>query len=158
MQWIRNNTFNTLSESNLKLIIMPTQELIDMLQKAVSMELQVTVQYMWQHIRGAGINSLPVTAAFKLIAIEEMKHAEEIAERLDYFGVAPTTKPTPITVGKTLKEMLELDKKAEAETIPFYKQIIKKATEEGEITTRRLFMGLLADEEEHFNTFSRLLE
>lgn len=137
---------------------MPSQELIKMLQKAVSMELQVAIQYMWQHVRGAGMNSLPVTAELKSIAIEEMKHAEEIAERLDYFGVIATTEPAPITVGKALKEMIALDKKAEEDTIALYKQIIKKATDEGEFTTRRLFMKILNDEEEHHNTFTTLLE
>ncbi|MFQ6123817.1 MAG: bacterioferritin [Candidatus Heimdallarchaeota archaeon] len=137
---------------------MPSQELINMLQKAVSMELQVSIQYMWQHVRGVGMNSLPVTAELKTIAIEEMKHAEEIAERLDYFGVMATTEPTPITVGKALKEMIALDQKAEEDTIALYKQIIKRATEEGEFTTRRLFMKLLDDEEEHHNTFTTLLE
>jgi len=137
---------------------MPSQELINMLQKAVSMELQVSIQYMWQHVRGAGMNSLPVTAELKAIAIEEMKHAEEIAERLDYFEVMATTEPAPITVGKALKEMIALDRQAEEDTIAFYKQIIKRATDEGEFTTQRLFMKLLEDEEEHHATFIGLLD
>ena len=137
---------------------MPSQELIDMLQKAVSRELQVSIQYMWQHVRGAGMNSLPVTSELKDIAIEEMKHAEAIAERLDYFGVLATTKPAPITVGETLREMIELDKKAEEEAIVLYKQIIKKATDEDDFTTRLLFMEILEDEEEHHDTFTKLLE
>jgi bacterioferritin len=36
-----------------------------------------------------------------------MKHAEAIAERLYYLGEIPTTKPAPILVGTTLKEMIQ---------------------------------------------------
>jgi len=39
-----------------------------------------------------------------MTAIAEMKHAEAIAERLNYLGGIPTTKPTPIFIGTTLKQ------------------------------------------------------
>lgn len=137
---------------------MPSKELLDLLQKGVARELQVAIQYMWQHVRAAGMESPAVADAFKAAAITEMKHAEELAERLDYFGVEATTEPDPITVGENLREMIELDKKAEEEAIALYKKAIKKATEEEEYTTRRLFMKLLEDEEEHHALFITLLE
>ena len=129
-----------------------------MLNKAISMELQVSIQYMWQHVRIYGMYSESIGGALKEIAIAEMKHAEEIAERLDYLGGEPTTKPAPITVGKTPEEMLEIDKKAEEGAIKFYKEIIKQAKEEGDIVTRTLFEGILGDEEDHHNVFSGFLE
>lgn len=61
-----------------------------------------------------------------------MKHAEAIAERLNYLGGKPTTKPEPIIVGGTLKEMLEQDKKDEVGAIQLYKQVIQKARDEGD--------------------------
>ena len=122
------------------------------------MELQVSIQYMWQHVRIYGMYSESIGGALKEIAIAEMKHAEEIAERLDYLGGEPTTKPAPITVGKTPEEMLEIDKKAEEGAIKFYKEIIKQAKEEGDIVTRTLFEGILGDEEDHHNVFSGFLE
>ena len=129
-----------------------------MLNKAISMELQVSIQYMWQHVRIYGMYSESIGGALKEIAITEMKHAEEIAERIDYLGGEPTTKPAPITVGKTPEEMLEIDKKAEEGAIKFYKEIIKQAKEEGDIVTRTLFEGILGDEEDHHNVFSGFLE
>ena len=137
---------------------MPSQELIDFLQRAVARELQVTIQYMWQHVRAAGMDSPAIADELKKIAIAEMKHAEAAAERLDYFGVNATTKPDLITVGETLREMIELDKKAEEEAIALYKQAIKKATEEEDYTTRLLFMKFLEEEEEHDHLFGTLLE
>ncbi len=86
-----------------------------------------------------------------------MKHAEAIAERLAYLGGTPTTKPDPIFVGGTLEEMIKNDVKAEEEAILLYKQTIKVAEEERDITTRRLFEEILGHEEEHHDTFSKLL-
>lgn len=137
---------------------MASKELLDKLNDAIARELQVSVQYIWQHVMVKGINAEAVGGVFKKIAITEMKHAEEIAERLDYLGGVPTTKPSPITVGKNLKEMLEIDKRAEEEAISLYKEIIKIAEKEGDVVTKRLFESILADEEEHHNQFSTLLE
>lgn len=137
---------------------MASKELLDRLNDAIAREIQVSVQYMWQHVTVRGVNAEAVGGVFKKIAITEMKHAEEIAERLDYLGGVPTTKPTPITVGSNLKEMLSIDKKAEEEAISLYKEIIKLAEKEGDVVTKRLFEQILADEEEHHNQFSTLLE
>jgi bacterioferritin len=87
-----------------------------------------------------------------------MKHAEAIAERLDYLGGIPTTKPTPIEIGKTAKEMLRINKKAEEDAIKLYKEIIALAEKDGDIVTKKLFESILSDEEEHHNQFSTLLE
>ncbi len=137
---------------------MASKELLDKLNEAISRELQVSVQYIWQHVMVKGINAESVGGVFKKIAITEMRHAEEIAERLDYLGGVPTTKPAPITVGTSMKEMLQIDKKAEEEAIALYKEIIRLAEKEGDVVTKRLFEGILADEEEHHNQFSTLLE
>lgn len=87
-----------------------------------------------------------------------MKHAEEVAERLDYLGGRPTTKPSPITIGETLKEMIENDKKSEEEAITLYREIIEMADKEKDYTTKRLFEQILSEEEEHHGEFSGLLE
>ena len=133
---------------------MASKALQDKLNEAISMELQVSIQYMWQHVTITGINAESVGGIFKEIAIVEMKHAEDIAERLDYLGGKVTTKPTPITVGTTTKEMLRLDKKAEEGAIKLYKKIIALADKEGDVVTRKLFEGILAQEEEHQNQLS----
>jgi bacterioferritin len=89
---------------------------------------------------------------FKKIGIAEMKHAEEIAERLVYLGGVPTTKPEPIRVGNTLKEMIQIDKKDEEGAIAMYRKIILLARKEGDEVTEKLFKEILADEEEHHDT------
>ncbi len=136
---------------------MASKKLYEYLNKAIARELQVSIQYMWQHVLVKGIEGFAVKNELREIAITEMKHAEAIAERLAYLGGVPTTKPAPIFMGKNLKEMLKADRKAEEEAISMYKEIIKIAREEDDETTQKLFQGILADEEEHHDTFTSLL-
>ncbi|MEJ7612306.1 ferritin-like domain-containing protein [Fervidibacter sacchari] len=136
---------------------MASERLKELLNQAIARELQVSIQYMWQHVLAKGLCSPAVRDIFKKIAITEMKHAEAIAERLDYLGGKPTTQPAPITVGETLEEMIRIDLKAEEEAIALYRQIIEQAVSENDYVTEDLFRSILADEEEHHNEFQSLL-
>jgi bacterioferritin len=135
-----------------------SEQLKEMLNKAIAREIQVSVQYMWQHIQVVGVKGVAVQDKFKQTAISEMKHAEKIAERLWYLGGTPTTKPDPIVVGGSLKEFLENDTKAEEEAIIMYKAIIGMAQKEGDVTTAFIFKEILENEEEHHDLFTTMLE
>jgi bacterioferritin len=134
-----------------------SQKLLEFLNKGIARELQVSIQYMWQHVQVTGMDGAVVEDIFRKTAIAEMKHAERLAERLDYLNGVPTTKPDPIFVGGSLIEMLKQDEQNEEEAINLYKQAIQVATEEGDYTTRRLLEEILAEEENHINTFGKLL-
>ena len=135
-----------------------SKKLKDMLNDAIAREIQVSIQYMWQHVQVVGVKGVAVQDQFKQTAITEMKHAEAIAERLWYLTGTPTTKPSPIIVGNSLKEFLEFDVKAEEEAIAMYKGIIALAQKEGDVTTAFLFEGILQDEEAHHDLFTTMLE
>jgi bacterioferritin len=143
---------------SLKPVIKVSDKLKDLLNKAIAREIQVSIQYMWQHVQVIGVKGIAVQDQFKQTAIAEMKHAEKIAERLWYLEGVPTTKPAPIEVGESLKEFLELDTKAEVEAIEMYRQIIEMATKEGDVTTAFMFKEILEDEEEHHDLFTTMLE
>jgi bacterioferritin len=135
-----------------------SEKLKEMLNNAIAREIQVSIQYMWQHVQVIGVKGVAVQDQFKKTAITEMKHAEAIAERLWYLEGTPTIKPAPIKVGESLKEFLELDTKAEEEAIVMYKQIIEMAQKEGDVTTAFMFKEILEDEEEHHDLFTTMLE
>ena len=140
---------------------MASAKLLDMLNQAIARELQVAIQYMWQHVEWSGVKGYATKDAFEDIAKQEMKHAETIAERLWYLSdgkVAPTTKPDPIIVGRALKEMVAQDVKDEMNAIKMYKGIIEVATEEKDVTTAFIFKEILEQEEDHHDTFTTLLE
>lgn len=133
-------------------------ELLDMLNQAIARELQVAIQYIWQHVQWSGVKGFAVHDELKSIAIAEMKHAEAIAERLFYLGGIPTTKPSPIFVGNTLKEMIAQDVKDEAGAIALYKKIVDLARKEGDETTNHIFRDILEAEEGHHDTFTTMIE
>jgi bacterioferritin len=144
--------------TSLEPVTKASDELKLLLDAAVAREIQVSVQYMWQHVQVMGVKAVAVQAQFRETAIAEMKHAEQIAERLWYLGGTPTTKPAPITVGNSLKEFLELDTQAEVEAVELYRKIIALASKEGDVTTAHMFEGILEDEEEHHDLFTTMLE
>lgn len=129
----------------------------ELLNEAIAREIQVSIQYMWQHVQSIGVKGEVVKGIFKSFAITEMKHAEAIAERLVMLGGEPTTKPTPIVIGKDADDMLKIDLKAEKEAIDMYRKIIALAQSEGDYTTANLFIGILADEEAHAAQFESFL-
>ena len=143
---------------SLKPVVKVSEELKEMLNKAIARELQVSIQYIWQHVQVVGVKGVAVQDQFKRTAIAEMKHAEKIAERLWYLEGTPTTKPAPIEIGKSLKEFLELDTQAEVEAIEMYKGIIEMAQKEGDVTTAFIFKEILEEEEEHHDLFTTMLE
>lgn len=134
-----------------------SQQLMDMLNDAIARELSVSVSYMWQHVLMTGMHAFAVRGEIKKISITEMKHAEQIAERLVYLGGRPTTRPTEIRVGDKLEEMIRINVQQEEGAITLYRDIIQKAESEGDTVTADMFHQILADEEEHHNTFSSLL-
>jgi bacterioferritin len=153
-------------------------DLRSMLNKAIARELQVSIQYMFQHSLGTGAQfAVPGRtaaarrvqfvatrrpyflpgASLKKIAITEMRHAEAIADQVVHLGGEPTTQPAPITLGETIREMLELDREQERGAIELYKQIIDAAEQNGDDATGNLFRRILADEESHHRTFAGFL-
>jgi len=137
---------------------MASKELLEMLNRGIARELQVAIQYMWQHVQWSGVKGFATQDELEKTAITEMKHAEAIAERLFYLGGVPTTKPAEIFVGKTLREMIGRDIKDEENAITLYKAVVEQARKEKDQTTELLFMNILKDEEEHHDTFTTLIE
>ena len=147
-----------MADKKLSSVIKASKTLLDLLNDGISREMQVAIQYMWQHVQWGGVKGFAVHNELKSIAVAEMKHAEAIAERLYYLGGTPTTKPTPILVGTNLKEMIAQDVKDEENAINLYKKIIDQARKEDDETTNRLFREILQQEEDHHDTFTTLLE
>ena len=96
---------------------MASQKLLDFLNNGIARELQVSIQYMWQHIQVTGTDGVIVEDIFRKTAIAQMKHAERLAERLDYLNGVATTKPDPIFVRGSLIEMLKQNEQDEEKAI-----------------------------------------
>lgn len=132
--------------------------LLDTLNTLRARELAVIEQYMRHHYIVTGPEGAALADEFKEVAITEMKHAEALAERIDFLGGDPTTTPSEISKTATaLDEMAAEDLLAEQDAVALYSAAVKQFADAGDVTTRRLLEGILGDEEDHVNTFERML-
>ena len=135
---------------------MSSKEFLEKLNKAIARELQVSIQYMWQHVSWKHPRK-EIRDELKKIAIVEMRHAEDIAERLVELGGIPTTKPAEIRVGEDAREMIEHDVKDEEGAIKLYTEIIEEAERLGDEATANLFKKILEEEKNHLEYFMKAL-
>jgi bacterioferritin len=83
-------------------------------------------------------------------SIEEMKHAEEIIERILYLdGVPNMQKYMKINVGETVPRQHELDLALESDAVARLNRGLEVCREKGDNGSRLLFEKLLEDEEKH---------
>jgi len=133
-------------------------ELIEALNEDLSYELASIIQYMYHHIMAQGFDSPEIDERFRETSMDEMKHAEKLAERIDYYGSVPTTRISEIKVGGDVRKMIEDDLRGEHEAIERYKEHIKLADRVGDPGTRHMLEDILLDEEEHAHQWETILE
>lgn len=88
-------------------------------------------------------------AYIKKQAIDEMKHAEVLIERLLFLDATPSMEPLPLTVGQNVRAQLESDLNLEVSAVKMYNNAIGVARDAGDNASRELFERLLKDEEDH---------
>jgi bacterioferritin len=133
-------------------------KLLDVLNDLRARELGVIMQYMRQHYIATGPDGMLLAGEFKSVAVTEMKHAESLAERIEFLGGTATTKPAAFeTDFDGLREMAKADFSAESDAVMRYKAAIKVAAAAEDVTTRKLLEDILGDEEDHLKTFSDML-
>ena len=99
------------------------KKVIDVLNKARAMELFAIHQYMNQHYSLDDMDYGELAANMKLIAIDEMRHAEAFAERIKMLGGEPTTqKDGKVVTGQDVPTIYASDASREDETIEVYAQ------------------------------------
>ena len=92
-------------------------------------------------------------------SIGEMKHADEIIERVLFLeGVPNMQRLEKVRVGETVHEQLKLDLKLEEVAVPRLNKAIEQAVDVGDNTTRELVAGMLKSEEEHVDWLESQLE
>lgn len=83
-------------------------------------------------------------------SIGEMKHAEEVIERVLFLeGIPNLQRLGKISIGETALEVLKADYALELEALPRLQQGIETCRELGDNNSRHLLEEILEDEEEH---------
>jgi bacterioferritin len=131
-----------------------SKKVIDLLNGARSRELTAITQYMAQHYELEDKDFGKLGSKLKAIAIQEMKHAEKLAERILYLKGEPTSKPDGVAKqGQKIPEMLTTDIGLEAQAIKMYNDASVVCAAEKDQISKEVFEELLKDEEEHLNYF-----
>lgn len=133
------------------------KKICDMLNEDRVGELTAIIQYMGHHYEAAGLESPAIMDIFKQTAVDEMKHAELLAERIVYLGGVPVYKPGSVQRGGDIKTMLNADLGLENGAIERYSKHIKACAEIGDSTTRLMLEQILSQEEGHADTFETTL-
>lgn len=127
------------------------------LNKARSMELHAIHQYMNQHYNLDDMDYGDLAANIKLIAIDEMRHAEMFAERIKELGGEPTTElADKVKKGQKVEAIFPFDAVLEEDTMDAYNRFVLVCRENGDSTTMKLFETIIDEEQSHFNYFDNV--
>ena len=134
-----------------------SKKVIDLLNAARSRELSAITQYMAQHYELEDQDYGKLAKKLKEIGIQEMKHAEALAERILFLDGEPTTKPdTTAKKGQGIGDMLKTDMVLETAAIKMYNEAALVCAAEKDQISKQLFEKLLGEEEGHFNDFENI--
>ena len=125
-------------------------EVLEALQKALAEELQAISQYFLHAEMQSNWGYKRLYAEIKKQAIGEMKHAEDLIERILFLDGAPELNDFPkLKIGKTVEQQLTNDLNLEKGAVADYNEYIALARKAGDNASADLFEALLKDEEEH---------
>ncbi|MFH0975445.1 MAG: bacterioferritin [Spirochaetota bacterium] len=133
------------------------KKVIEVLNTARSMELNAIHQYMNQHYNVADMDYGELAANLKLIAIDEMRHAELFAERIKELEGEPTTEPAAKTEkAQKIEVIFPFNSNLEDDAITAYNRFLLICRENGDSTSIKLFETIIDEEQEHFNYFDNI--
>ncbi len=125
-------------------------KVIKELNAALSSELTAIAQYMVQAEMCANWGYSRLGALTKKRAIEEMRHAEGLIERLLFLDSVPKVEValTP-RIGENVKKQLQIDLADEVDASKQYNAAAAICKDEGDNGSRDLFERMIKDEERH---------
>lgn len=133
------------------------EAVIEILNKAREMELQAISQYMNQHYGLDGMDYGELAANMKLVAIDEMRHAEMFAERIKELDGEPSTDLSgPVTRGMGVDKIYPFDTQLEDDTIVAYTGFLKACMENGDTVSAKIFEQVINEEQAHLNYFDNI--
>ena len=138
---------------------------IRLLNEALATEWVCVLRYYRHYFMASGMLADSVKAEFLEHAQQEQAHANKLAERIVQLGGEPDLNPDTLTArahaeykeGQDLRDMVKEDLVAERIAIDSYREMINYIGNR-DTTTKRILESILAQEEEHADEFSDLLD
>ncbi len=134
-----------------------TSPVIDALNKARADELAAILQYMAQHYFLDDADYGPVASNIKLIAIDEMRHAEMFAERIYELGGTPVSEPArPAVKGQKIQQAMEFDADSETGAIADYNKYLETCLSNRDSISAKILEQIIKEEQAHLSYFENV--
>jgi len=125
------------------------KQLIDALNEDLSREFQAIIAYVnySQVLKGAAY--MNIAAELEVHAKQELDHALQIANHVDYLGGMPSATAKPVKTSEKAEDMLRFDLENERVTIANYRRRVKQADALNEFAIAESIRSILLDEQDH---------
>lgn len=134
---------------------MARAELIENLNKALSLELSGIIQYSQHSYLVTGIEREVYKDFFREQAKEAQEHAETVGDKIVALGGIPTVEPAIIRQSVDLAEMLKQDLELEREALSGYMEAWKSCSEE-DLPTQFWLEERISEEQLHVEELEKL--
>ncbi len=124
-------------------------EIIRGLNEDLAREYKAIIQYVVFSSTLKGAEYGDIAEQLKKHASQELAHALEVARQIDYLGGDPTVKNKEAEYSQESRNMLEIDLRAEQETIKSYRERIRQAERAGEFALSEALRDIIAEEQDH---------
>jgi bacterioferritin len=133
------------------------KEFIDALNEDLAREYQAIIAYVnySQVLKGAAY--MNIAKELEVHAAEELSHALQIADHIDYLGGMPTVHARQVKTSEKAEDMLRFDLENEKETIRNYRRRVKQADELNEFAISESLRGILVQEQDHLSALANAL-
>lgn len=132
---------------------------IELLNKAVADEMTAVNQYMYFHFRLDDMGYDLLSNLFKRTAITEMMHVERLAERILFLkGEVEMQCSEAVEKIHDVKAMLEKAARMETESVESYNLWANECAQHADSATKKIFEGLVMEEEAHLDQFETEIE
>jgi bacterioferritin len=124
-------------------------EIVRGLNEDLAREYKAIIQYVVFSSTLKGAEYGDIAEQLKRHASQELAHALEVARQIDYLGGDPTVKGKEAEYSQESRKMLEIDLRAEQETIKSYRERIRQAERAGEFALSEALRDIIAEEQDH---------
>jgi bacterioferritin len=132
---------------------------VELLNKAVGDEMTAVHQYMYFHFHCDDQGYDLLATLFKQTAIEEMLHAERLAERILFLKADVEMRASAdVEKIRDVAAMLKRAREMEESSVRDYNQWANDCASHADSVSKKLFEDLVTDEERHFDQYDIELE
>ena len=137
-----------------------SKKVLNILQEIYTAEVGAVAIYIDQHVKCSNSGHNKFADKLNADAVEEMKHAERLAERILFLGgpIAYEKHEVPKSGSVEITDILKLDISLEKTAVSRLNDGIRACFEEGDNGSRLLLEEILKDEEAHMGNYEAMLE